>query len=270
MIPKGFFPEQDTEFMFGEVQGRQTSRLRRWPGSNRVSNIILADPAMTASSVLPAPPAAMRPKARRACSSSSSRSASGRHRAGHGAAAAQSRTEVIGAKFFMQPGQDITIGGRMEQAQYQYTLTDTNSNELNHWAPILLDKMQAMKILTDVASDQQIASPHIPIEVDRDAASRLGFPSPPSIQRFTARSGSSRSRRSTRPPSRSKLILEVQPQFRVGPAALSRHLRRRSQWRTSAARDVARFTNSVEPLTINHQGVFPAVTLSFNLAPVPP
>ncbi len=84
--------------------------------------------------------------------------------------------KVVGAKFYMQAGQDINIGGRLEQAQYQYTLTDTSSDELNHWAPILLEKLQGLKILTDVASDQQIASPHIVVEVDRDAASRLGVP----------------------------------------------------------------------------------------------
>ena len=57
--------------------------------------------------------------------------------------------QVQGVKFFMQPGQDVTVGGRLEQAQYQYTLTDTNAAELNHWAPILLQKMQGMKQLSD-------------------------------------------------------------------------------------------------------------------------
>ena len=59
----------------------------------------------------------------------------------------------------MQAGQDVTVGGRLEQAEYQYTLTDNNTDELNHWAPILLRKMSDMHQLTDVASDQQIASP---------------------------------------------------------------------------------------------------------------
>ena len=67
-----------------------------------------------------------------------------------------------GVKFFMQAGQDVTVGGRLEQAQYQYTLTDTDAAELNHWAPILLQQMQGLQQLTDVASDQQIASPALP------------------------------------------------------------------------------------------------------------
>src|ERR1700683_1720913 len=81
---------------------------------------------------------------------------------------------VVGARFYMQAAQDVTVGGRLEQAEYQYTLTDTNSDELNHWAPILLAKLQGMKFLTDAASDQQISSPQINVEVDRDAASTYG------------------------------------------------------------------------------------------------
>ena len=80
-----------------------------------------------------------------------------------------------GARFFMQAGQDITIGGRLSRTQYQYTLTDTNIEELNHWAPILERGMRKLPALQDVASDQQVAAPHIAVEIDRDAASRLGL-----------------------------------------------------------------------------------------------
>ena len=82
---------------------------------------------------------------------------------------------VQGAKFFMQSGQDISVGGRLSRTQYQYTLTDTDSDELNHWAPIVEAAMRKLPDLQDVASDQQIAAPHIAIEIDRDAASRLGL-----------------------------------------------------------------------------------------------
>ena len=83
--------------------------------------------------------------------------------------------EVPGAKFFMQAGQDITVGGRLTQTEYQYTLTDTDTEELNHWAPILQQAMQKAPELQDVASDQQIASPHIAITIDRNAAYKLGL-----------------------------------------------------------------------------------------------
>ena len=75
----------------------------------------------------------------------------------------------------MQSGQDISVGGRLSRTQYQYTLTDTDSDELNHWAPIVEAAMQKLPELQDVASDQQIAAPHVAIEIDRDAASRLGI-----------------------------------------------------------------------------------------------
>ena len=77
--------------------------------------------------------------------------------------------QVEGAKFFMQSGQDISVGGRLSRTQYQYTLTDTDSDELNHWAPIVEAAMQKLPELQDVASDQQIAAPHIG---DRDRPRR--------------------------------------------------------------------------------------------------
>src|SRR5262249_31615699 len=83
--------------------------------------------------------------------------------------------QVEGAKFFMQAGQDVTVGARLTQTEYQYTLTDTDTEELNHWAPILQQQMEKAPELQDVASDQQIASPHIAITIDRNAASRLGL-----------------------------------------------------------------------------------------------
>src|SRR6202043_3030009 len=83
--------------------------------------------------------------------------------------------EVPGTRFFMQAGQDISVGGRLSRTLYQYTLTDTDSEELNHWAPILEAAMLKAPELQDVASDQQIAAPHISIEIDRDRVSRLGI-----------------------------------------------------------------------------------------------
>ena len=130
------------------------------------------------------------------------------------------------ANSYMQAAQDITVGGQLEQAQYQYTLTDTNSDELNHWAPILLSKMQSMKILTDVASDQQIASPEIDAEVDRDAASTYGVTrSGRRCSALYAAFGQQQVTTIYLPTQQAKVILEVQPKFQIGPTALSRDLR---------------------------------------------
>src|SRR6185312_12679806 len=268
IIPKGFFPQQDTGFLFGEVEARQDisfagiSRL-----NDQFSKIIVADPAVaavvsfagatggnssenTARMFIQLKPFGERPPIQQVM-----------------ARLRPQVAKVIGAKFFMQAGQDVTIGGRLSQAQYQYTLTDTDSNELNHWAPILLAKMQAMNTLTDVATDQQIASPHIPIEIDRDAASRLGVSLSAIDSTLYSAFGQQQVTTIYSATQQTKVILEVQPKFQIGPTALSRLYVPGANGAQVPLSAVARFSRSVQPLTINHQGVFPAVTLSFNLAP---
>jgi multidrug efflux pump subunit AcrB len=267
-IPKGFFPQQDTGFLFGQVQARQDISFAGISRINeQISKIVVADPAVsglvsfagatggnssenTARMFIQLKPFGQRPPIAKVM-------ARLRPKVGN----------VIGAKFFMQAGQDVTIGGRLSQAQYQYTLTDTDSDELNHWAPILLGKMQAMSILTDVASDQQIASPHIPIEVDRDAASRLGVSLSAIDAALYAAFGQQQVATIYSATEQTKVILEVQPRFQAGATALTRLYVPGANGAQVPLSAVAHFSKSVQPLTINHQGVFPAVTLSFNLAP---
>jgi multidrug efflux pump subunit AcrB len=175
--------------------------------------------------------------------------------------------EVRGAKFYMQAGQDVTVGARLAQTEYQYTITDTDTEELNHWAPILQQEMQNALELQDVASDQQIAAPHIAITIDRNAAYRLGL-SLSSIDQTLYDAFGQRQVTTIYTSSRQyKVILEVQPQFQDDPSALSRiYLTTPTGGRVPLSA-VAHFSTKVEPLTVNHQGQFPAVTLSFNVAP---
>ncbi len=174
---------------------------------------------------------------------------------------------VVGVNFFMQPVQDLTIGGRLSQAQYQYTLTDTNSDELNHWAPILLARMQRMKMLTDVASDQQIASPHLAITIDRDAIGRLGMPIAAVDQALYDAFGQEQVATIYSSTQQRKVVLEVQPQFQTNPSTLKSICIPATNGTQVSLLAIAKISNAVQPLTINHQGVFPAVTLFFNLAP---
>ncbi|MGO9462475.1 MAG: efflux RND transporter permease subunit [Rhodomicrobium sp.] len=174
---------------------------------------------------------------------------------------------VIGVKYYMQAGQDVTIGARLEQAQYQYTLTDTDADELNHWAPILLAKMRGLKILTDVASDQLIASPEITADIDRQAASSLGVTPSAVDAALYAAFGQEQIATIYTSTQQPKLILEVQPKFQTGPADLSKIFVSSSSGGQVPLSAFARYTNKTVPLTVNHQGVFPSVTLSFNLAP---
>jgi multidrug efflux pump subunit AcrB len=167
----------------------------------------------------------------------------------------------------MQSGQDISIGGRLSRTLYQYTLTDTDLDELNHWAPIIEESMKKMPELEDVASDQQIAAPHISIEIDRDAASRLGIS--PSLIDETLYDAFGQRQVATMYTSTNqyKVILEVKPEFQDDPTALSKIYVAGPGGAQVPLSSFAHFASKVESLSVNHQGQFPAITLSFNLAP---
>jgi multidrug efflux pump subunit AcrB len=139
--------------------------------------------------------------------------------------------QVPGAKFFMQAGQDVTVGARLTQTEYQYTITDTDTEELNHWAPILQQEMQKAPELQDVASDQKIASPHIAINIDRNAAYRLGLSLSMIDQTLYDAFGQRQVATIYTSAHQYKVILEVEPQFQDDPSALahlSHHCERQS------------------------------------------
>ena len=129
--------------------------------------------------------------------------------------------KVVGVKFYMQSVPDIRIGARLEQAEYQYTLTDTSTDELNRFAPMLLEKLQGMQILTDVASDQQIHSPHVVVEVDRNLASTLNVPVANVDAALQDAFGQAQIANIYLPTQQAYLILEVERKFQSGPQALS-------------------------------------------------
>ena len=137
-------------------------------------------------------------------------------------ACARKSAQVEGAKFFMQAGQDISVGGRLSKTEYQYTLTDTDTEELNHWAPILEQALQKVPALQDVASDQQIASPHIAITINRNEAYKLGLSLSTIDQSLYDAFGQRQVATIYTSSQQAKVILEVEPQFQNDPAALSR------------------------------------------------
>ncbi len=267
VIPKGFLPEQDTGFVFAEAEARQDISFAAMAKiENQCARIILSDPAVsgvvgfsgatggnasenTARMMIQLKPFADRPSVQTVM-----------------ARLALRLKQVMGAKVYLQAGQDIKIGGRLEQAQYEYTLTDTNSDELYHWAPILLSKIEGLSSVTDVASDQQIASPNLAIDVDRSAASRFGV----SLDAVDTALGDSFNQQQVTTiysaTQQSKVILEVAPRFLSSPSALDDIYVASSTGAEVPLSAVAHLTTKVEPLTVNHQGVFPAVTISFNLA----
>jgi HAE1 family hydrophobic/amphiphilic exporter-1 len=173
---------------------------------------------------------------------------------------------IQGIRLYMQSAQDINVGARLSKTQYQYTLVDVDGAELDHWAPMMLKKMQGLPQLGDVASDQQSSGRTLNIEIKRDVASRVGID--PALvdsilydafgQRHVARIYTTLNQY--------YVILEVDPGFQLGPNALSRIYAKSATGGMVPLSQLASITPSIAPLAINHQGQFPSVTLSFNLA----
>src|SRR5690349_22780196 len=269
-IPKGFFPEQDTGFIFGQAEARQDISFYAMADiQNQLANIIKKEPGVSgvvgfvgstggnaaensARMFIQLKPFSERPglSAQKIIQNLRPKVA-----------------RVPGVKYFMQAGQDINVGGRLSKTEYQYTITSTDAEELNHWAPIIEQHMAKMPQLQDVASDQQIASPHIAINVDRDTASRLGLSLAQIDQTLYDAFGQRQVATIYSSATQYKVVLEVQPEFQTDPAALSRIYLTGNGGVQVPLSTVARFVNRIAPLTVSHQGQFPAVTLSFNLAP---
>jgi hydrophobe/amphiphile efflux-1 (HAE1) family protein len=174
---------------------------------------------------------------------------------------------VYGMTLYTQAAQDITIGARVSKTQYQYTMVDVDIDELNHWAPILLKKLQTLPELTDVASDQQSTGRVMKIEVNRQLAQQLGIdPSLVDSILYDAFGQRVAARIYTRL-NQYFVILEVDPDFQLGPNALSRIYATSSSGKEVPLSEFAKITSTVAPIAVNHQGQFASVTLSFNLPP---
>ncbi len=268
-IPKGFFPEQDTGFIFGQAEARQdTSFAAMSVIEQRFAKIILSDPAVHAvvgfAGATGGNPSENTARMFIQLKPFEERSASAQRVIQR---LRPKVAQVPGAFFFMQAGQDISIGGRLSKTEYQYTLTDTDTEELNHWAPIIQQEMGKLREVQDVGSDQQISAPHIAIEVDRDAASRMGLNLSLIDQSLYDAFGQRQVATIYTSTSQYKVILEVEPQFQDDATALARIYFPGPGGAQVPLSAFAHFTDRVEPLTVNHQGQFPSVTLSFNLAP---
>jgi len=268
-IPKGFFPQQDTGFIFGQAEGRQDISFYKMSDLvHQVVDIVQKDPAVSGIFYFAGAYAynptentgrvfiQLKPHDERNVTSDQ--------------VIQRLRPKVAavqGLKFFMQSGQDISVGGRLTRTQYQYTLTDTDSAELNHWAPIVEGAMQKLAQLQDVASDQQIAAPHMAIEIDRDAAARLGISTSLIDETLYDAFGQRQIATMYTSTNQYKVILEVQPQFQDDSSALSKIYIAGPNATQVPLSSFAHFTSKIEPLLLSHQGQFPAVTISFNLAP---
>ncbi len=177
--------------------------------------------------------------------------------------------QIQGVTAFLQAGQDINVGGRLSRTQYQYTLTDANLDELNTWAPKMLDRFRQLKQITDVASDQQNAAGAATLTIDRARASSFGItPSMIDATLYDAIGQRQVAQYFTQLNSY-HVILEVTPQLQEDPSIFDKLYITSpiTNQQVPLSSFVHIDTTKTAYLSIGHQGQFPAVTLSFNLAP---
>jgi multidrug efflux pump len=175
--------------------------------------------------------------------------------------------KVAGATLFMQAVQDVRIGGRMSNAQYQYTLQSQELERLNTFAPQMLVKLRGLPELRDVATDQQTRGLRAAVVIDRDTASRFGIGARVIDDALYDRFGQRQVSTIFTERNQYRVVLEVAPTFSSSPDALDGVYVTGASGAQVPLTGFARFAPGRTPLSVNHQGQFPSVTLSFNLAP---
>ncbi|HXH13625.1 MAG TPA: multidrug efflux RND transporter permease subunit [Alphaproteobacteria bacterium] len=269
MVPKGFFPVQDTGVILGISEAPQTVSFAAMAARQQaLAHVILQDPAVESLSAFIG------------IDGTNTTMNSGRiqinlkplaERQIHAVEVIRrlqsALADVEGIRLYMQPVQDLTVEDRVSRTQYQYSLEAPEAHELSDWASQLLSKLQALPQLRDVASDDQSLGLQAQLVIDRDTASRFGI-TPLMIgnalyDAFGQRQISTMFTQSNQ----YRVVLEVKPQFQDDLQDLQHiYLRSASRGRVPLSA-VTRVETSTAPLAINHQGQFPTVTISFNLAP---
>jgi len=175
--------------------------------------------------------------------------------------------QVPGIRVFLQNPPPIRVGGTLTKSQYQLTVQSPNTKELYAYAPLLETKLRELPILQDVTSDLQIKNPQVNVEINRDKASALGVTAQQVEDALYSAYGSRQVSTIFAPNNQYDVVMELDPQYQLDPNALSMLYIRSSTNQLVPLKAVADLTSGVGPLTVNHLGQIPAVTLSFNLRP---
>ncbi|KAF0218493.1 MAG: hydrophobic/amphiphilic exporter-1 (mainly G- bacteria) HAE1 [Geobacteraceae bacterium] len=175
--------------------------------------------------------------------------------------------KVPGIQMFMQNLPAIRIGGQLTKSQYQYTLQSPDTDDLYKYAAELEGKMRALAQLQDVTSDLQIRNPQVNVEIDRDKASVLGLSAQQIQDALYFAYGSRQVSTIYSPNNQYRVILELEDQYQMDPSSLAMLYVRSTNGQLVPLNTVANLTKSLGPLTVNHLGQLPAVTISFNLKP---
>jgi HAE1 family hydrophobic/amphiphilic exporter-1 len=174
---------------------------------------------------------------------------------------------VPGVKVFVRNPPAVRVGGRLSNAEYQYTLQDLDLDVLYEWADKLTKGMTQLSGFQDVTSDLRISSPTIVVKINRDKAGTMGITADQIETVLASAYGSRQVSTIYTSSNQHEVILEVEPKFQRNPAALSKLYIRAANGRLVPLEAVATLSYGVAPLTVNHQGQLPSVTISFNLSP---
>jgi multidrug efflux pump len=175
--------------------------------------------------------------------------------------------QVQGITLYLQPIQDLTVEDRVSRTQYQYTIEDADAKELSVWTPKLVDKLRTQPELLDVASDQQNGGLQVALTIDRDTASRLGVLTQTIDDTLYDAFGQRQVSTMFTQLNQYHVVLEVDPRFQRNPDSLKDIYVRSSTGASVPLSTFTRVERTKTPLAVTHQGQFPASTLSFNLAP---
>jgi len=269
VVPKGFFPVQDTGVILGVSEAPQSISFDALKQRQQaLASVILKDPDVESlSSFIGVDGTNTTPNAGRIQINLKPRSQ-------RTASASEiirrldpELAQVQGITLYMQPVQDLTVEDRVSRTQFQYSMEDTDAQELAAWAARLQAKLQAVPLLRDVASDQQDNGLETNLVIDRDTASRLGIlPQAVDDTLYDAFGQRQVSTMFTQL-NQYHVVLEVLPQFRQNPGSLKDIYVKASDGTPVPMASFSHWSTSNAALAINHQGQFPVVTLSFNLAP---
>jgi multidrug efflux pump len=268
IVPKGFFPQQDTGRLAGGIQGAQDSSFTAMKQRmTRFVDIIKADPAIASVIAFTGSGGntatntgrmfiSLKPLEERKVSADQVIS-----RLRHQLAT------VEGASVFLQSTQDLRIGGRQSNAQYQYTIQSENLDDLNKWGPILLQQMKTLPALTDVNSDQQNSGLQASLVYDRLTASRMGI-TPELIDAILSDAfGQRQVSTMFTQLNQYHVVLEVEPRYWQSPEGLKEIYLHAPAGGVVPLSAITHYEPTTAPISVNHQGQFPSVTLSFNLGP---
>ncbi len=269
VVPKGFFPVQDTGVIQGISEAPQSVSFPAMAERQQaLARVVLQDPAVASlSSFIGVDGSNITLNSGRMLINLKPLAARGIHASDIIRRLQPELAKVPGITLYMQPVQDLTVENRVSRTQYQYTLEAADGALLDEWMPQLMQRLSALPALTDVASDLQNQGLQVYVEIDRDTAGRLGI-TPAAVDTalynaFGQRLISTIFTQATQ----YRVVLEVKPEYRAGPDALKNIYVASASGTQVPLSSIAQFSTGTAPLAINHIGQFPAATISFNLAP---